>query len=223
VSGIPSGVALIAVAESGENSIVVAPGANAHVRVEDVEQAAQTIGAARLVVAQLEVPVAAVMRAFALARDAKVPTLLNPAPAQPLSQELLKLVDILVCNEIEAEALTGLPMPDAAQAELAASMLLEHGPRLVVLTRGSEGCLLLDAQGSTHVPAYRVPVVDTTAAGDGFIGAFAHRLAQGDASGAAARYASATAAISVQRQGAQPSLPTADEVEAFLAKQIVTG
>jgi ribokinase len=223
VAGVPSGMALIAVAESGENSIVVAPGANAHVSVEDVERAEPAIRAARVVVAQLEVPLAAVTRAFALAREAGVVTLLNPAPApaQPLPADLLRLVDMLVCNETEAEALTGLPARDAAQAEHLASMLLERGPRLVVLTRGGEGCVVRDAQSSTHIPAFRVRAVDTTAAGDGFIGAFAHRLAQGDEPVGAVRYAAAAAAISVQRVGAQPSLPTADEVAAFLAKRTV--
>ncbi len=221
VAGVASGGALIAVAESGENSIVVAPGANAQVSVEDVERAKAAIGAARMVVAQLEVPLAAVIHAFALARQAGVATLLNPAPApaQRLPDALLELVDILVCNETEAEALTGLSARDAAQAEGAASILLERGPRLVVLTRGGDGCLVRDAQGSTQTSAFRVRAVDTTAAGDGFIGAFAHRMAQGDTPAVAARYASAAAAVSVQRAGAQPSLPTADEVASFLAEQ----
>jgi ribokinase len=223
VAGVASGMALIAVAESGENSIVVAPGANAQVSVEDVELARAAIGAARMVVAQLEVPLAAVTHAFALARAAGVVTLLNPAPApaQPLPAALMGLVDILVCNETEAEALTGLSVRDAAQAERAASTLLERGPRLVVLTRGGDGYLVRDAHGSTQTPAFRVGAVDTTAAGDGFIGAFAYRMAQGDTPAVAARYASAAAAVSVQRVGAQPSLPTAEEVASFLAEQAV--
>lgn len=221
VEGAPSGVALITVAESGENSIVVAPGANAHVSVGDVERAEPAIRAARMVVAQLEVPLEAVTRAFALARGAGVVTLLNaaPAPAQPLPDDLLGMVDVLVCNEVEAEALTGLPARSAAQVERTAGTLLERGPRLVVLTRGGDGCLLRDEHGSRQVPAFRVRAVDTTAAGDGFIGAFAHRMAQGDEPDVAARYASAAAAMSVQRAGAQPSLPTADEVAKFLAAQ----
>lgn len=225
VAGVPSGVALIAVAESGENSIVVAPGANAHVSEEDVERAEPVIRTARVVVAQLEVPLAPVTRAFALAHAAGVATLLNPAPApmQVLPADLLVVIDVLVCNETEAEALTGLQARGVAQAERTARMLLERGPRLVVLTCGGDGCLVCDAQGSTHIPAFRVHVVDTTAAGDAFIGAFAHRLAQGDEPIEAARYASAAAAISVQRAGAQPSLPTAGEVEVFLAGQAVTG
>ncbi len=225
VAGVASGVALIAVAERGENSIVVAPGANAQVSVEDVERAKAAISAARMVVAQLEVPLAAVTHAFGLARQAGVVTLLNPAPApaQRLPDALMELVDILVCNETEAEALTGMDARDAAQAERAASTLLERGPRLVVLTRGGGGCIVRDAQGSTQTPAFRVRAVDTTAAGDGFIGAFAHRVAQGDTPAAAARYASAAAAVSVQRVGAQPSLPTAEEVASFLAEQADAG
>jgi ribokinase len=216
----PSGLALIAVAAGGENSIVVAPGANSRLSVADVEQAAPALRAAQVVVAQLEIPAAPVQRAFELARTAGATTLLNPAPAQALGDGLLALTDVLVCNETEAQALTGLGASDVGAAEAAALALLSHGPRLVALTRGAAGCTLASQEGgATHVPAFPVRAVDATAAGDAFIGALACQLAVGVAPPTAVRYASAAAALSVQRAGAQPSLPTAEEVDRFLASR----
>ena len=219
-----SGVALITVAERGENAIVVAPGANGRLTPDDIERAQPAIAAARIVIAQLEVPLAAVERAFALARAAGATTLLNPAPAPaaPLPAELISLVDLLICNETEAEALAGVPASDATSAETAAQALLEHGPRLVMVTRGGAGCTLVDARGTRHLPAFDVPVADTTAAGDAFIGALAARLAGGEPPDAAARYASAGAALSVQTAGAQPSLPSAAAIAAFLREPPAT-
>jgi ribokinase len=217
VLGAPSGVALIAVAANGQNSIIVAPGANARLGPEDIERAGPALRAARIVIAQLEVPLVAVQRAFALARAAGATTLLNPAPAQPLDDELLGLVDVIVCNETEAELLTGMAVADAAGAEVAAQALLNRGPRLAIVTRGEAGSTLAEVDGIAHVPAFTVPVVDTTAAGDAFIGAFACRLAAGAAPVDAARYAAAAAALSVGKEGAQPSLPAAAAVDALLA------
>lgn len=218
VAGVPSGVALISVAASGENAIVVAPGANAHLTVEDIGRARPAFEAARIVVAQLEVPLAAVGRAFALARACGATTLLNPAPAMPLPVDLLALTNLLVCNESEAEVLAGVAARDEPGAAAAARALLALGPRLVILTRGGAGYTLADATGVRHASAFAVPVVDTTAAGDAFIGALAARLAAGDAPDAAARYASAAAALSVQTPGAQPSLPIAAAIERFLSE-----
>lgn len=216
VSDTPSGLALIAVAASGENTIVVAPGANSLLSVRDVEQAAPALRAAQVVVAQLEIPAAPVLRAFELARAAGATTVLNPAPAQSVSDTILSLTDVLVCNETEAQALTGLRASDAGEAAKSALALLGRGPRLVALTRGAAGCTVASHEGVTHVPAFPVIAVDATAAGDAFIGALACQLAAGIAPLEAARYASAAAALSVQRPGAQPSLPTAEEVERFL-------
>jgi ribokinase len=212
----PSGLALIAVAAGGENTIVVAPGANSFLSVRDVDQAEQALRVAQVVVAQLEIPAAPVQRAFELARAAGAVTLLNPAPAQSVSDILLAVTDVLVCNETEAQALTGLGASDADEAEQSALALRERGPRLVALTRGAAGCALASDEGIAHVPAFPVTAVDATAAGDAFIGALAYQLAAGVAPLEAARYASAAAALSVQRSGAQPSLPTAEEVERFL-------
>lgn len=215
----PSGVALIAVAASGENSIVVAPGANSRLSAHDIERASPALRSAHMVVAQLEIPIAAVRYAFALARSAGVTTLLNAAPAHPQADDLLDLVDVLVCNATEAQALTGRPASTAQGAEVAARQLMQRGPRVVIVTRGAAGCVLAEHDQLTHIPACDVPAVDSTAAGDAFTGALAVRIAAGDTPRDAVRYASAAAAISVQREGAQPSLPTAEEVERFLALQ----
>ncbi|HKD77285.1 MAG TPA: ribokinase [Ktedonobacterales bacterium] len=216
VNGIPSGVALIAVAANGENSIVVVPGANAHLTVTAVERAHVAISSSAIVIAQLEVPIAAMSHAFSVARAAGKRTLLNPAPAQALADEVMTLVDVLVCNETEAATLTGVAVTDLASCEQEARQLRDRGPSLVIVTLGNNGCLVCAEHEMRHIAAYTVEVVDTTAAGDCFVGALAVRLALGDDAFAAARYASAAAAISVTRAGAQPSLPHASEVEVFL-------
>lgn len=212
----PSGIALIAVADSGENAIIVAPGANAHVSVADLDRAVETIAAAQMVIAQLEIPLAAVRHAFSLARTAGVPTLLNAAPAQSLSDDMMALVDVLVCNETEAEMLTGQRVMDATGATIAARALRDRGPPVVIVTLGANGCLLLGDDAPQHIPAFAMPVVDTTAAGDAFIGALAVQMTSGVELASATRYACACAALAVGRLGAQPSLPTVAEVALFL-------
>jgi len=218
VKGIPSGIAFIAVAATGENTIIVASGANAHLTSAAIEQAGEAIAAAQIVIAQLEIPLPSVQHAFALARTAGVRTLLNPAPAQTLSDALMGLVDVLVCNETEAEMLTGLAVTDVPNASTAAQILRTRGPALVLITLGGNGCIVA-GESIVHIPAFVVPVVDTTAAGDAFIGALACRLALGDAPAVAARYAAAAAALSVGVAGAQPSLPDGSQVAAFLMQQ----
>lgn len=218
LAGTPSGVALIAVADGGQNSIVVAPGANERLAVPDIEAALPTLRAARLVVAQLEVPLASTAYALACAHASGVATLLNPAPAQDLPSDLLSQLDLLVCNESEAEFLTSMHVGDIDGAEAAAHALLSRGPRAVILTRGAQGCVVVSAHGSTQVSAFAVPILDTTGAGDAFIGALAARLAAGDPLVPAARYATAGAALSVQCAGAQPAFPHAAAIAAFLGE-----
>jgi ribokinase len=217
IPGATSGIALIALAESGENSIVVAPGANARLTPEHIDSAAVTIQSAQIVLAQLEVPLDAVARAFTLARAAGARTLLNAAPAQPLAKDLLALVDVLVCNESEAEVLRTIEVPELTSTEEIARAAHMAGPALIVITLGSEGCLVLTDGTVERVPAYTVPIVDTTAAGDAFIGALAVQLAQGATPVAAARYATAAAALCVGVLGAQPALPTQEAIAHFLA------
>ena len=215
----PTGVALILVDAHGENSITVALGANEALSPDDVERAADRIRAADAVVMQLEVPLAAVERAAAIARAAGVPVILDPAPAPDggLPEALLRNVTCLKPNESEAERLTGISVSDLASAERAARALQELGPRTVIITLGSQGAIVVDEAAVHHVPAYRVPAVDTTAAGDAFTGAFATAVGAGAALVEAVRRAAAAGALAATRMGAQPSLPTQAEWEAFIA------
>jgi ribokinase len=221
VSGVKSvagscGVAVIVVADSGQNCIVVTPGANGTLRPGDLAEHAETIGSAGAVLAQLEVPLDTVERLAEMCHQAKVPFVLDPAPAQELPESLLRLVTWFTPNETEAAfyargTATGKDPENIAQA------LLKLGVKNVVLKRGSEGFLLATAGGVLEVhPAYPVTAVDTTAAGDAFNGAFAMALVEGKSASESARFAAAAAAVSVTRKGAQPSMPSLDEVERFL-------
>jgi ribokinase len=217
VPGAVTGLAFITVADDGENSIVVAQGANAMLHATDVTTAQTTISHARIIVAQLEIPIATAMHALAVAQQGGVMTLLNPAPAQPLSDEQLALVDVLVCNETEATTLAQTPVADVASALAAAHQLQRRGPRIVIVTLGAQGAVVVEGDAAQHQPAFAVKVVDTTAAGDAFIGALAAQLAQGTALHDAVRYAGAAGALTVTQAGAQHSLPTRAAIEAFLA------
>ena len=217
----PTGVALILVDAKGENSITVALGANEALLPDDVDRAADRIRAADAVVMQLEVPLAAVERAAAIAAAAGVPVILDPAPAPDggLPASLLRNVTCLKPNESEAERLTGIPVVDTASAERAALVLRGLGPRIVIITLGSQGAVIVDDAGARHVPAYWVTAVDTTAAGDAFTGALAVALASGVALPEAVRQAAAAGAFAATRMGAQPSLPTRAELDAFLSER----
>jgi ribokinase len=213
----PSGVALITVDDAGHNAIVVAPGANARLAPADVQQAQAEIRAAGAVVAQLEVPLATVQRAAELARQAGVTFVLNPAPACRLPPALLALVTVLTPNEIEAETLTGIKVVDEKSAGAAADRLLAAGPKAVIVTMGALGFLLAEGSTREYIAAERVNVVDTTAAGDAFTGSLAVGLGQGRNLHDSALFANRAAALSVTRMGAQPSMPTREEVRAFAA------
>jgi ribokinase len=215
----PTGVALIIVDAHGENSITVALGANEALSPDDIERAADRIRAADVVVMQLEVPLVAVERAAAIARSAGVPVILDPAPAPDagLPAALLRDVTCLKPNESEAERLTGIHVGDPASAERAARALQQLGPQTVIVTLGRQGAVVVDGTSVHHVPAYRVTAVDATAAGDAFTGALATALAAGAAIEEAVRRAAAAGALAATRIGAQPSLSTRAEWEAFIA------
>lgn len=217
--GMPSGIALIVVDERGENSIVVAPGANGRLSVADVERAGPAIGEANLVLAQLEVPLEAVRRAMEMAQEAGATIILDPAPAQDLETSFLEKVDIITPNEIEAAVLTGVAVTDLAGAEAAAKALLARGPETVIITLGERGALLVTAEGSELIPGYPVRVVDTTAAGDAFSGGLALALAEGFGLREAVSFANAAGALTVTKLGAQPSLPTREEVIGLYSKR----
>jgi len=211
----PSGVALIMVDENGNNVIVVAPGANQKLSPEDVKKAESDIGSCGAVVAQLEVPLETVEFAGRLANDSGVPFILDPAPAQNLGPEFLKMADVLTPNETEAQILTGKEVTDEDSARTAAEDLLERGARAVILTLGAKGFVLATRDRTEYVSAVNVDAVDATAAGDAFNGALAVGLAQGKTLDDAASFANYVAALSVTKMGAQSSMPTAEEVESF--------
>lgn len=211
----PTGVELILVDEQGRNVISVASGANQAMGPEDIERAADCIRSADLVLVQLEVPLETVQFTLRLAAEAAVPVLLDPAPAAPLGETLLRQVTYVKPNEGEAEQLTGIRVHDELSARQAAESLVQRGARHAVITLGSQGALWLGRGQAGFVPGYQVEAVDSTAAGDAFAGGLGCALAQGLPLGEAVGYANLVGALSVTRLGAQPSLPTAEEVRRF--------
>jgi ribokinase len=214
----PSGVALIFVARDGENSIGVAGGANANLSIADVKKTAGLIRSAALLMAQLETPLATVTAAVHAAASAGVRVILNPAPARPLPNSLLKLISVLTPNETEAELLTGIRVTDDKAAARACGKLRSRGVGTVILTLGARGAFLADADGPRLVPGFKVKAVDSTAAGDIFNGALGVALAERKTVRDAVRFANAAAALSVMHLGAQPSAPTRAAIERFLGR-----
>ena len=210
-----TGTAIIVVDANGQNSIVLSPGANGMVTPADVDSA--SFSNSGLLLLQLEIPTPTVLRAAQRAREHGMQVILNPAPAKPLPAELLSNVDILIPNESELALLTGLPVTDASSAEVAAKEILKQGVKTVIVTLGSKGALLVTAIQVKHVDTYKVNVVDTTAAGDAFIGGFASAILSGKSLEDSVRYGCACGALATTKFGAQPSLPTKDEVETFIA------
>lgn len=209
--GAPSGIALIMVDDAGQNAIAVLPGANANLRADDVERVALQAG--DVVVAQLEVPAEPIVRAFERARAAGARTLLNAAPARPLPDGLLALTDILVVNETEASALANVSVDGVSSAARAAVRLKSSGPATVAVTLGEQGAVLASGEDRWFVHPYRVEVVDSTAAGDAWVGALAAELCAGRDLLVAAVFASAAGALTTTRKGAQAALPDRTEVE----------
>jgi len=203
----PSGVALIMVDEAGENAISVALGANANLKPKDIDLARKEIQAAAFVLLQLEVPLAVVEHSVALANEAGVKVVLNPAPAQALSDQLLSQVFILTPNETEAELLTGIAVQDESSAEEAAMVLAQKGVKQIIITLGKKGAYVYRSGVGILVPPPEVETVDTTAAGDTFNGALVCGLAEGMELMAAVRFANAAAGLSVTKMGAQASMP----------------
>lgn len=209
-----TGVALVTVDGSGQNTIVVCPGANARLEEADVTEALSAQGGAGALLIQLEIPLPTVAASIRKAHRLGVPVILNPAPAQPLPLDLLSAVDFLVPNESEAELLSGVPIDgDPRRAERAARVLLERGVSTVLVTLGAQGALLVNNERVRLFPAHRVKAVDTTAAGDAFLGGFAVRLLEGNDLDEAIDWGCRAGALAASRLGAQPSLPLLDEVE----------
>jgi len=206
-----SGVAPIAVDADGNNSIIIVTGANDLLTEEEIEAARPAIAAAGILVCQLEIPLPITLAALRIAREEGVTAIFNPAPARPdLPDELYQLSDIFCPNETETELLTGMTVGTLAEAEAAARTLLARGAGSVVLTLGERGALLVNGDGATHVPTETVKALDTTGAGDSFVGSLAYFLALGKPMTDALARANRIAAVSVQGAGTQTSFPSAD-------------
>jgi ribokinase len=210
-----TGAAFITVTPDGENAITVAPGANRSIGLQDVDAASGAIGDARVLVAQMEVPVQSVRRAVEIASERGTRALVNLAPTFDVPRELLEKLDPLVVNEHEAAFLLGSEVEGVEGALAAASELLPLGPRSAVITIGEAGAVLADGETSKHLPAPKVDVVDTTGAGDAFVGALAAQLALDASLEEAVAYAVRAGAAAVTREGAQGALPTPEVVEAL--------
>ena len=218
--GTRSGVAIIEVSDSGENSIVVVPGANALLAPDDVELALDRMPEARLVLLQLEIPLETVIATARAARSRGLRVLLDPAPAQPLPDSLLSDVDILTPNQTEAALLAGLPAVGPDKAQEAARRLLARGSRSVLIKLGADGVLLAGPSYAQLVPGWRLATVDSTAAGDCLSGALAVALIEHRDLPDAVAFANAAAALSTTRYGAQDSMPTRAEVDRLLSQRI---
>lgn len=217
---LPTGAAYIFVQENtGENCIIVVPGAAGAISVADVDAAAADIRGARVFVTQLEQPIDAARRGLEIARAAGAATVFNPAPAAPLPDAIYPLCDYITPNESEASALTGVTVGDLDSARAAADRLLQRGVKVALITLGEAGALYHTARESILVPAFSAgKVVETTGAGDAFNGGFAAALAAGRSPLDAVRFGCATAGISVTRPGTAPSMPKLAEIEALLAR-----
>ena len=212
--GISSGVAPIFVDSSGQNSILVIKGANEKLSPADIENAASLLLHADLIVLQLEIPLDTVDFTLRFARQHGIPSILNPAPAQSLDDAQIAQADYLIPNESEAASLTGLPVSNVEEAQACAQRLHEKGVKNVIITLGSNGALLANASGVQHVPPFPVKAVDTSGAGDAFIGSFAFFLSNGHPELDSLHRASLYAALSTLRTGTQRSFVTREHFEA---------
>lgn len=213
-----TGVAIINVDDNtGQNSIVIVSGANNELTPADIQASADAIKQSDVLICQLEIPLESTIEAFRIAKQNNTLTILNPAPAQPLPDELIALTDVIVPNEIEAAMLTGLPCKTPVEAEAAAHALSAKGAKRVIITLGDRGAMFLDEEGdSVHVPAEKVQAIDSTGAGDSFVGSLAFFLGANVPMAEAIRRSSAIATLSVLKKGAQSSFPSRDEVTHLL-------
>jgi ribokinase len=209
-----TGTAIIVVDSNGENSIILSPGANGRINSGDID--ANALAGARLLLLQFEIPMETVVHAARLAREQKVKVVVNPAPAHEIPDELLKHTDYILPNETELALLTGKDTRDKASLEAAARSLVKRGVPNVIVTLGARGALVMTRLGKTYVPPYKVRPVDTTAAGDAFIGGMACALVNRKSLKDAVQYGCACGALATTKFGAQPSLPTADEVKKLM-------
>lgn len=218
---IASGHALIMIDQTGENIISVAPGANNLLTPSKIDKALSIINEAAMIVMQYEIPEETIKYVIDLANQKNIPVLWNVAPARPFDFSYIPKVNILVLNEVEAGFLTEMPVENETDAEKAAEKLVAKGVEKVIITLGSQGALVVTKNEKVSVASYKVNAVDTTAAGDTFCGAFAVALVEGKSLKDSLQFASAAAAISVTRMGAQPSAPKREEIDLFLNENLI--
>ena len=215
----PSGIAIISVANDASNRIIVIPGANETLTRTRIEETKSVIQSANVVVAQLETPIDGIHEALRQARSGTAITVLNPAPVIPIPDELYALTNYLIVNEYEAGLLAHTTVSNQEDAKQAANILIKKGATRVIVTLGANGSIIADQYGSEYFPPYEVNAVDTTAAGDSFVGNFAASLAKGMQLDSAMKRANAAGAICATRPGAAPSIPTGKEVNDFVLQQ----
>jgi ribokinase len=221
--GVPTGVGFIMVeAASGNNCIVIDPGAKELLTADDISGCAAAFESTSVVLTQLEIPVAAAEAALRLGRAGGAITILNPAPVRPLPPSVLQLTDVLTPNQVEAKVLTGRSPDAVIEPEKLARELIRSGVKQVVLTLGERGALIVTSSSSTHVPAVPMSAVDTTGAGDAFNAGLATAVASGASLEAAVQFAVVTGGLAVTREGVIPSLPSCDEVRDFYQKSGMT-
>ena len=215
----PTGMAFIELDSKGENRIIVSPGANSSLSVNELRRCSPLFRKIKAFVTQLEIPIETVRMGLKMARRYGALTLVNPSPARPLSAEILSLIDFLVPNELEAQSLTGLKMRKGQDIPRIAARLLRMGVKNVVITLGPKGLFFKNPNEEIWMKAFKVKVVDTTAAGDAFMGALACSLVEGKPIREVLRMASAAGALATTKLGAQPSLPFRNTLENFLSKR----
>ena len=216
IKNMSSGTATIIVEEGGENRIIIVPGANAYVTKKMIDEKWGIIKQSDIIVLQLEIPLETVFYIIARASSEGICTILNPAPVYPIPIELLSLIDVMILNETEAEVLSGQVIRNLEDAFTAAKHLYHSGVKTAIITLGEAGAVLVNPQYKLHQPAFEVEVVDSTAAGDTFVGSLAAALLEGKKEPEALLFATAASGLAVTKIGAQPSIPLQEEVNSFI-------
>ncbi|WMJ79085.1 ribokinase [Clostridium sp. MB40-C1] len=218
-----TGTAIITVDREANNSIIVASGANMSIEKSEINKAKEAIEKSDIIISQFETPVEATIEAFKIAKENNKTTILNPAPAKEIDKGLLKYTDIIIPNETEAFEITGVEVKNLEDAEKASKVLFEEGVKCVIITLGSKGAAVITKEDSEIVPAFKVEALDTTAAGDSFIGAFASKLNVENLSfdniKSSVKFGNKVSSIAVQREGAQPSIPYLREIKEIYGEE----
>jgi ribokinase len=219
----PTGTAIITVNSEGNNSIIVVAGANMTLSLDEIGKCKDIITSSDIIVAQFETPIEVTMEAFKFAKQNGVITILNPAPAKEIPNELLRYTDIIVPNETEATTLTGVDVKDLESAKQAANVFLNNNVKYVIITLGDKGAAVISKEDGVLIPAYKVNAIDSTAAGDSFIGAISTKLKKSDLNimslVEAVKFGNKVSAIAVQREGAQPSIPFLKEINEIYGEE----